>query len=101
MKGSFGQEECTSRTRAQFGTPADKTGCPHFLHDNWTLRKWKGRNRRAALVVGRAGSRDMGCASGVETMSAHSSRILFATGLVTAALASGAMSQQDQRLGTV
>jgi hypothetical protein len=42
MKGSFGQEECTSWTRAQFGTPADKTGCPHFLHDNWNAKKMEG-----------------------------------------------------------
>jgi tetratricopeptide (TPR) repeat protein len=34
-------------------------------------------------------------------MSTHSARILFATGLITAALASGAMGQQDQKLGTV
>src|SRR5215472_4901576 len=34
-------------------------------------------------------------------MSTHSTRILFATGLITAALASGAIGQQDQKLGTV
>ena len=34
-------------------------------------------------------------------MSTHSTRILFATSLITAALASGAIGQQDQKLGTV
>src|SRR5215831_2074341 len=34
-------------------------------------------------------------------MSTHSTRILFATGLITAALANGAIGQQDQKLGTV
>ena len=34
-------------------------------------------------------------------MSIQSARILFATGLMTAALASGAIGQQDQKLGKV
>src|SRR6516225_10890516 len=35
------------------------------------------------------------------TMSTYSARILIATGLFTAALASGAIGQQEQKLGTV
>src|SRR5882757_2438878 len=86
------------------GAPWTDTYCPHrkpFTGHLGTVKIWSQRNgavrgRWSNLAEHRAGKQERAL-----TMNTKSGRTLLAAGLITAALASGAIGQQDQKLGKV